>query len=127
MPIFVPEVPARVPADAAAHVLRRQEETTAYRLGNRRMSWLSSSSTRRQIVPMPGPERRRSKVLASNWVAGLAMARARSVRRWSSGAISARLPARLCGPAGSAMRSAPPCRRAVSASVVLTAGRWSGR
>jgi hypothetical protein len=40
-PIFVPAVPYRLPADALAHVTRRQEETTSGPRGKRWMAWMA--------------------------------------------------------------------------------------
>ena len=58
-PLFVHEVPSRVPADALAYVTRRQEDTQSWTRGKRWLWWMSSSRTRLQIVPTPGTVCRR--------------------------------------------------------------------
>jgi len=41
LPIVVPEVPERFPADALAHVMRRQYEAKSCTRGKRALSWMS--------------------------------------------------------------------------------------
>ena len=61
-PIFAPEVPSSFPADAFAPWTRRQDARQSWTRGHRRLSWMSSRSTRRRLVPRPGTDGRREKV-----------------------------------------------------------------
>ena len=53
-PMFFPDVPKRLPADALRHWTRRAAEAQSCPRGKWPMSWRSSSSTRLRIVPIPG-------------------------------------------------------------------------
>ena len=64
LPICAPEGPERVPADSLAQLTRRPEEAHSCTRGKRARSCLSSRSTRRRIVPIPGTVCRRYRVLA---------------------------------------------------------------
>jgi hypothetical protein len=54
VPIFVPAVPDRWPADALAPLPKRPEETQSWTRGQRAPSGMAYTSTRRRLWPRPG-------------------------------------------------------------------------
>ena len=85
-------------------------------LGHRWRAWMSSSRTRRSMVPLPGPVWSRDRVWASYGLAALTRGASRALRRGSEDPRSVRATARLCGTAGAGPRSATPSRGAVAAN-----------
>ena len=82
-PILCPEVPKRFPADAFAHWMRRQYDAKSCPRGKRSIWCMSSSKTRRRMLPMPGTVCHTDRGWASWCLAVLRIKRSRSLRLWS--------------------------------------------
>lgn len=125
-PMWGPDVPERLPAEAVAHVTRRHDDANAGPRGKRSLAWMSSRHTRRSLVPRAGTVRSRDTGGASWGLAALTLVRARARSHVAESPMRARATALLGGTAGLGTRAVTPSRWAVSASFWPSAGRVSG-